>query len=171
VTFGSVGHITTAVLMQALGLPADAVRLVTFDGGGATRTALAGGQVDFSIEQAEGAETIKELIRPLAVFLDHRVDMFDAPPVNEALKPFNVTIPILNGSIRTLVAPAGFKVKHPEDFNRLVEAYRRTLQDPEFQTWLKANKMGDDWTGPDKATEMVTTNFEVMRQFQSLLKN
>jgi putative tricarboxylic transport membrane protein len=171
VTFGSVGHVTTAVLLQTLGLPPNAVRIVTFDGGGATRTALAGGQVDFSIEQAEGAETIKDLIRPLAVFLDHRVEMFDAPPVNEALQPYHVTVPILSGSIRTLVTPAGFRAKHPQDFDRLVEAYHKTLEDPEFKAWLAANRMGDDWTGPDKATEIVNANFEVMRRYQSLLKH
>ena len=41
------------------------------------RGILALRQVDFSIEQAEGAETIKDFIRPLAVFLDHRVAMFE----------------------------------------------------------------------------------------------
>ena len=171
VTFGSVGHITTAVLLKALGLPPDAVRLVTFDGGGPTRMALAGGQVDFSIEQAEGAETIKDLIRPLAVFLDHRVDMFDAPPVNDALKPYHVTIPILNGSIRSLVAPAGFRARHRADFDKLVEAYHRTLDDPAFKSWLKQNKMGDDWTGTEKADQMLNSNFAVMAEYKDLLRN
>ena len=170
VTYGSVGHVTVLVMLQAMGLSPDAVRIVTFDGGGPTRQALAGGQVDFSIEQAEGAETIKDFIRPLAVFLDHRVEMFDAPPINEALKPYNMTMPILNGSVRTLVAPVGFKTKHPADYDKLVAAYRRTLELPEFKDWLKHNRMGDDWTGPEKATEMVNTNFEVMRQYHQLLK-
>lgn len=170
VTYGSVGHVTTLVLLQAMGLKPDAVRIVTFDGGGATRQALAGGQVDFSIEQAEGAETIKEFVRPLAVFLDHRVAMFDAPPVNEALKTYGITMPILNGSVRTLVAPAGFRAKHPADYDKLVAAYRRTLENKEFKAWLAGNRMGDDWVGPEKATEMVTTNFDVMRRYQQLLK-
>ena len=170
VTYGSVGHVTTLVLLQALGLKPDAVRIVTFDGGGATRQALAGGQVDFSIEQAEGAETIKDFVRPLAVFLDHRVEMFDAPPVNEALKSYGIAMPILNGSVRTLVAPVGFRTKHPAEYQKLVDAYHRTLENPEFKAWLSGNRMGDDWVGPEKATEMVTTNFEVMRQYQNLLK-
>jgi tripartite-type tricarboxylate transporter receptor subunit TctC len=171
VTFGSVGQITTMMLLDALGLKPDAVRVVTFDGGGATRTALAGGQVDFSIEQGEGADTIKDMVRPLAVFLDHRVAMFDAPPINEALKPYNITVPILNGSIRVLAAPVGFKTKHPKEFDTLVTAYRKTLEMPEFKAWLAQNQMGDDWTGPDKATEMLKTNFEVLRKYGNLLKN
>jgi tripartite-type tricarboxylate transporter receptor subunit TctC len=85
VSFGSVGHLTTLALIKAIGLGPDAVRVVTFDGAGALRTALAGGQVDFSIDQGEGTETIVEFVRPLAVFLDHRVPLFDAPPINEVL--------------------------------------------------------------------------------------
>jgi putative tricarboxylic transport membrane protein len=48
--FGSVGHLTTIALLDALGLGPKAVRIVTFDGAGAMRSALAGGQVDFSVE-------------------------------------------------------------------------------------------------------------------------
>ncbi len=115
VDFGSVGHITTIALLQALGLPPDAVRMVTFDGAGAMRSALAGGQVDFNIGQGEGAEVIREFIRPLAVFLDHRVPAFDAPPINDVLAPYNTSVPLINGSVRTFVFPAAFKAKHPQD--------------------------------------------------------
>ena len=73
-------------MLDALGLPPTAIRIVTFDGAGAMRTALAGGQVDFNIGQAEGADVIRDFIRPLAVFLDHRVPEYDAPPINEVLK-------------------------------------------------------------------------------------
>lgn len=169
VTFGSVGHITTLALMKALDLPDHAVRLVTFDGGGGTRTALAGGQVDFSIEEGQGSVTVKDLIRPLAVFLDHRSPLFDAPPVNEALAPFKVSVPIISGSVRTLAAQAAFKHDHPDEFARLVEAYRKTLALPEFRTWLAANQMGDDWLGPDQTTALVQTNFDVLEKYKSLL--
>jgi tripartite-type tricarboxylate transporter receptor subunit TctC len=171
VTFGSVGQVTTMALLEALGLPSDAVRVVTFDGGGATRMALAGGQVDFSIEQAEGAETIKTLIRPLAVFLDRRVDMFDAPPINEALQRYHVTVPIISGSIRTLVAPEAFRTGHPRDFATLVAAYQKTLDMPEFKAWLATNRMGDDWVGPGRTHELMQANFEALRKYQRFLKN
>jgi tripartite-type tricarboxylate transporter receptor subunit TctC len=148
VTFGSQGHFATLALLDALKLPPSAVRLVTFDGGGTLRSALLGGQVDFSIVQAEGSDSIKSLIRPLAVYLDHRVDEFDAVPINEALKAYGISVPLLSGSIRTLVAPAGFKAKHPADFARLTEAYKRTLANPEFEAWVKTSSMGDDWLDP-----------------------
>src|SRR5579872_7613242 len=55
VDFGSVGHISTLALLAALGLKPNALRFVTFDGSGAMHAALAGGQVDFYISQAEAA--------------------------------------------------------------------------------------------------------------------
>src|SRR5580693_3051776 len=91
VDFGSVGHISTVALLEALGPKPNAVRMVTFDGAGAMRTALAGGQVDFNIGQAEGAEVIREFVRPLAVFLDHRVPDYDVPPINDVMKTYHTS--------------------------------------------------------------------------------
>ena len=170
VTFGSQGHFATLALLNALKLPPTAVRLVTFDGGGALRTALLGGQIDFSIVQAEGSDSIKSLIRPLAVYLDHRVDEFDAVPINDALKPYGIAVPLLSGSIRVLAAPAGFRAKHPAEFARLTDAYKRALANPGFQAWLKTNSMGDDWLGPDATTKLVQINFDALEKYQSLLR-
>ncbi|HEY8369325.1 MAG TPA: tripartite tricarboxylate transporter substrate binding protein, partial [Thermodesulfobacteriota bacterium] len=171
VTFGSAGHVSTLVLLEALGLPHDAVRIVTFDGGGPLRTALAGGHVDFSIQQAEGAETIKDFVRPLAVLLDERTPDWDAPTINEALEPYGVTVPVVSGSVRALVAPAGFKAKDPKGFQRLVDAYKKVLANPEFQAWLKTNGMDGVWLGPERTTEIIKANFEVLRKYQHLLKD
>ena len=170
VTFGSVGHVSTLVLLNKLGLGPDAVRLVTFDGGGPLRTALAGGQVDVSIVQAEGSETVADLIRPLAVYADERIPEFDAPPINEALKPYKVEVPVISGSIRTLVAPAGFKAKHPKDFEKLVAAYRATLDSAEYKDWLKQNQMGGDWVGPERTTQRIRAGFDVLSEYKDLLK-
>ena len=171
VDFGSVGHISTVALLQALGLKNNAVRFVTFDGAGAMRTALAGGQVDFNIGQAEGAEVIRDFVRPLAVFLDHRSpDHPDAPPINEVLKPYGASVPLIDGSVRTFVFPAAFKAKHPEDYARFVAAYRATLAAPEFQQFLKANRMGGDWVGEERTTQIVRANFEGLKKYKDLLK-
>ena len=171
VTFGSQGHFAVLALLDALKLPEGALRIVTFDGGGSLRTALLGGQVDFSIVQAEGSDTIKTLIRPLALYLDHTTDEFPgAVPINEALKPYGISVPLLTGSIRTLTAPAGFRAKHPAEFAKLADAYKRTLANPEFQGWLKTNGMGGDWLGPDETTKSVETNFAALEKYKDLLK-
>ncbi|MGH6860521.1 MAG: Bug family tripartite tricarboxylate transporter substrate binding protein [Phyllobacterium sp.] len=170
VDFGSVGHITTMALLKALGLNADAVRIVTFDGAGAMRTALAGGQIDFNIGQAEGADFISDFVRPLTVFLDHRRPDFDAPPINEVLKEYNTSVPIISGSVRTFVFPAAFKEKHPADYETFVKAYRATMDDEGFKKFLSDNRMGDDWVGEEKTTKMIHASFDVLKQYKDLIK-
>jgi tripartite-type tricarboxylate transporter receptor subunit TctC len=168
--FGSVGHITTMALLDALGLKPDAIRIVTFDGAGAMRTALAGGQVDFNIGQAEGAAVIRDFIRPLAVFLDHRVPEYDVPPINQVLAAYNTSVPLISGSVRTFVFPAAFKGNHPDDYAKFVSAYRATLEDPEFRAWLKQNRMAGDWVGEDRTTEIIRANFDGLKKYKDLIK-
>lgn len=171
VTFGSVGHISTLVLLDALGLDEDAIRLVTFDGGGSLRTGIAGAQVDFSIVQAEGSETIADFIRPLAVYLEKPRPDFDAPLINDVLEEFDTKVPVLSGSVRTLVAPAKFKAEHPEDYQTLYDAYRRALENPDFQAWLKQNEMGGEWIGEEWTTELIRASYEVLESYNHLLKD
>ena len=167
--FGSQGHFATLSLLDALKLPTSALRIVTFDGGGPLRTALIGGQVDFSIVQGEGSQPVKTLIRSLAVYLDHPSTQFSGPPINEALKPYGVSVPLLSGSIRTLATSAAFKAKHPDDFAKLLAGYKRALETPAFQAWLKTNSIGGDWVGPDETTKIINANFETLKKFQGML--
>jgi putative tricarboxylic transport membrane protein len=170
VDFGSVGHITTMALLDALGLGPDAVRIVTFDGAGAMRTALAGGQVDFNIGQAEGAAFIGGFVRPLAVFLDHRVPDYDVPPINDVLSAYHTSVPLISGSVRTFVYPAAFKAKHPDDYARFVTAYRATLDDPAFIKWLHDNQMAGDWVGEERTTTIIRANYDGLEKYKNLIK-
>jgi tripartite-type tricarboxylate transporter receptor subunit TctC len=170
IDFGSVGHISTVAFLGALGLKPDAVRMVTFDGAGAMRTALAGGQVDFNIGQAEGAEVVRDFIRPLAVFLDSPKPEYDAPPINEVLRAYHTSVPLIDGSVRTFVFPASFKAKHPQDYAKFVAAYRATLNAPEFQKWLRDNKMAGNWVGEEKTGQIIRANFEALKKYKTLIK-
>lgn len=168
--FGSQGHFATLSLLDALKLPTTAVRIVTFDGGGPLRTALVGGQVDFSIVQGEGSLPVKSLIRSLAVYLDHPSPDFAGPPINEALKPYGISVPLLSGSVRTLATSEAFRKNHPDEFAKLVDGYHKALEEPAFQAWLKQNTIGGDWVGPEKTTEIIDANFKTLQKYQSLLK-
>ncbi|MBI3936045.1 MAG: tripartite tricarboxylate transporter substrate binding protein [Betaproteobacteria bacterium] len=170
VTFGSAGQISTMILLEALGIPANAVRIVTYDGGGPLRTALAGGHLDFSVVQAEGSETIRDFVRPLAVFREQRAKEWDAPPINEALKWSGVSVPVLSGSIRVLATAAGFRKKQPQAFERLAAAHKRALENRELQGWLAANKIDGDWVGPERTTAVINANFEILKKYRHLLK-
>jgi tripartite-type tricarboxylate transporter receptor subunit TctC len=169
-TFGSAGQVTTALLLDELGLPANAVRMVTYEGGGPLRTALAGGHLDFSVVQGEGSETIRDFIRPLAVVRESRAAAWDAPPINEALAPYGVTLPLISGSIRAMATHASFRKKHPQAFDKLTRAYRSALENKDFRAWLESNRIDGDWLGPEKTTEVLNANFEILKKYQHLLK-
>jgi len=170
VDFGSVGHIESLALLQSLGLKPNAIRFVTFDGSGAMHTALAGGQVDFYISQAEANDVIRDYVRTLAVFLDHPLPNLDAPPINEVLKPYHASVPLLEGSVRTFVFPSAFKAKHPAEYAKFVSAYRATLDAPDFQKFLKDNRMGGNWVGEERTTQIIRANFEALKKYKDLLK-
>ncbi|MBI3044415.1 MAG: tripartite tricarboxylate transporter substrate binding protein [Betaproteobacteria bacterium] len=170
VTFGSAGQISTMMLLEAFGIPADGVRVVTYDGGGPVRTALAGGHLDFSVLQGEGSETVREFIRPLAVFREDRAKEWDAPTINEALKGMGTGMDVLSGSVRVVASSAEFRKKNPKGFERLTAAYKQALENEEYRAWLAKNKIGDDWVGPEKTTARLKTNFEILKKYQHLLK-
>lgn len=165
---GSTGLINTLLLLEAFGLSEDDVNLVTYESGGAARTAAAGGQVDMTVLGADGTIPIAEYIRPLAVAGDERLEAWDAPTVNEALEERGVTVPSLVGSMRGIAAHAAFKEEHPELFERFAEAYKSVLENEEFVQNLASQGMGAEWLGPDRTTEIIRSNFEILERFQDL---
>lgn len=166
---GSAGHLTTYILLDAAGLTDSDLNVVTYESGGAARTAVAGGQVDFTILGGEGSEGIREMITPLAVVRDAPAPNWDAPPVNEALAELDLEVPVLSGSIRGLATSAEFRDQYPDRFQTLVDAYRRTLENPEFIAHLEENSIGADWLGPEATTDAVMTTYEVLQEYGHLL--
>lgn len=164
---GSTGHINTILLLEAYGLKPDAVNIVTYESGGAARTAAAGGQVDMTVLAADGSISIKEFIRPLAVASEERLEEWDTPTLNEVLiaRGAEPVTPLV-GSMRGLAAHAEFKEKYPERFEKFAAAYEKVLSDPDFKKQLKDQMIGSDWLGPDKTTEIIKQNYKILERFQ-----
>lgn len=168
----SAGHVTTYLLLKAAGIPAENLNIVTYESGGKARSAAAGGQVDFTILSAEGSEGIREMIRPLAIVRDEPLKGWEeAMPVNEALKPMGIEIPLLSGSIRGLATSAKFRKAHPDRWEKLVSAYQRALKNEKFLAQLNTMKMGSDWVGPERTTEIVKKNYDIIYQYRDLFGN
>lgn len=164
---GSTGHINTILLLEAYGLKPDAVNIVTYESGGAARTAAAGGQVDMTVLAADGSISIKEFIRPLAVASEKRLEEWDAPTLNEVLTARGAEpVTPLVGSMRGLAAHAEFKEKYPERFEKFTAAYEKVLNDPDFKKQLKDQMIGSDWLGPDQTTEIIKQNYKILERFQ-----
>lgn len=164
---GSTGHINTILLLEAYGLQPDAVNIVTYESGGAARTAAAGGQVDMTVLAADGSISIKEFIRPLAVASDERLEDWDTPTLNEVLSARGLgPVTPLVGSMRGLAAHAEFKQKYPERFEKISQAYQNVLNDETFKAQLKEQRIGSDWLGPEKTTEIIEKNYKTLERFK-----
>ncbi|HEV7456858.1 MAG TPA: tripartite tricarboxylate transporter substrate binding protein [Roseococcus sp.] len=163
------GQLNVYILLDALRIPARNLRIVTYDSGAAARAAAAGGQVDFTILGGDGSAGIRELVRPLAVIHDRRVEGWEeVPTVNEALRPLNVEVPILSGSIRGLATRASFRTNHPDRWQKLVSAYEAALAKPEAQAHFRTNRIGADWVGPERTTQIMRQTFEIIERYKDV---
>ncbi len=168
---GSAGNLMLRLLLEKNNIPQENLALVSYNGGGKARAAVAGGQVDLIAISAQGSEGIREYLRPLAVVNNERSDKWDAPTINEALKPMNVTVPVLPGSMRGFAVSSEFKQKYPKRFEKLSLAIQNTLARKDVQKFLKKSDIGGVWVGPENATELMQQNFEIFSKYAYLLKS
>ena len=165
---GSTGAINLELALEAFGLEKTDVNIVTYQSGGAARTAVAGGQVDMTVLAADGTISIKEYVRPLALAAETQSEDWDAPTLNSALEESGYEpVPVLAGSMRGLAAHASFKENNPEAFQQIVDAYHTVLQDEDFVNRLEAQDIGAEWLGPERTTEIIESNFEILKKYST----
>ncbi|MGK0238026.1 MAG: putative tricarboxylic transport membrane protein [Candidatus Pelagisphaera sp.] len=167
---GSAGHLMAKLLLETLGIPQSNLNLVTYNSGGQARAAVAGGVVDFIVVSAKGSEPIREYIRPLAIVSDQTDQSWNAPPINEALKPLGIEVPLLPGSARGFATTAEFKRQYPERFETLVSAVKRSLEVEELQKHLDKADIGRRWIGPDQSRKIMEESFAIFKDYSHLLK-
>jgi tripartite-type tricarboxylate transporter receptor subunit TctC len=168
---GSSEHISILLMMEKLGIPKENLRLVTFDGGGPTRTAIIGAQVDFGMVPGQGSEVIFDQVKMIALVApEPNPDWPDAVPINEALKSYNVELPFLDSSVRSMVVHAAFPKEHPEAYEKFVEAYKSVIESQEYQESAREGNYGRDWRGPEASTELVKRNYALLVEYSRLLE-
>ncbi len=168
---GSGGHLMAKLLLEKAGIPQENLNLVTYNGGGPARAAVAGGVVDFIVISAPGTESIREYLRPLAIFSHERNPEWDVPTLNEALAPAGIVMPILPGSIRGFATSAEFKRQYPERFETLALAIRKALENPELIDLLDRASIGRRWIGPDASEKTMRETFQIFKDYSYLLEN
>jgi tripartite-type tricarboxylate transporter receptor subunit TctC len=168
---GSGGHLMARLLLELSGIPQRNLNLVTYNGGGLARAAVAGGVVDFIVISAPGTESVREYIRPLAVFSRQRNPDWDVPTLNEAMASTGITVPILPGSIRGFATSAEFRRRYPERFDRLARAIRAALGNEALIDLLDQGAIGRRWTGPEDSERTMRETFEIFENYSYLLDN
>lgn len=167
---GSGGHLMAKLLLELSGIPQENLNLVTYNGGGLARAAVAGHVVDFIVISAEGTESISEYIRPIAIISDERNPTWDAPTLIEAMAPTGIEVPLLPGSIRGFGTSAEFKRNFPERFAKLAEAIRVALENQELIDLLDRAAIGRRWVGPERSETKMQETFEIFKTYSYLLQ-
>ena len=167
---GSGGHLMARLMLETLDIPQENLNLVTYNGGGQARAAVAGGVVDFIVISAKGSESIREYLNPQAIVSDQPDANWGVPTLNQALQPLGVQVPVLPGSVRGYATTARFKQQYPQRFAAIAAAFERVLAAPDIQAQLDKASIGRRWIGPDNAEAMMRTNFTIIQQYGYLLE-
>jgi tripartite-type tricarboxylate transporter receptor subunit TctC len=167
---GSGGHLMAKLLLEVSGIPQENLNLVTYNGGGLARAAVAGGVVDFIVISAAGTEGIREYVRPLAIVSHQRSQTWDAPTLNEAMAPTGIRVPVLPGSIRGYGTSAEFRRLYPERFETLARALQTALESAELIELLDKASIGRRWVGPEQSEQMMRETFAIFRDYSYLLR-
>lgn len=171
IIYANGGHLQTLVIMDALDIPHKNVRFVTYDGGSPLRAALAGNQVDFEVLAAEGASSVMDSLRVLAVVNGSDPDGLGAPLMNDALAEMGAEPqPIIGGNVTGLMIPAAFAEEHPDRYETLVTAYRQVVESPEYAEAAQASGLGHDWVGAEDSQTMIDEAFEALSTYADVLE-
>ncbi len=152
---------------DANGIDRKGLRLVTYDGGGPTRNATAGGVVNIGMVGGQGFLPLAEKIRPLCVFDDAKRDNWDAPPVTEVN---GADAKFVAGSQRGWGVHSSFVEKHPDRYKVLLDAIETTTRDPKVVESLKSQDLATDWYGPDISNKALRNTAKIMAEHVDLLK-
>jgi tripartite-type tricarboxylate transporter receptor subunit TctC len=167
---GSGGHLIAKLLLEASGIPQENLNLVAYNGGGLARAAVAGHVVDFIIISAEGTESIREYVRPLAIVSAERNPEWDAPTLSEAMAPTGIELPLLPGTIRGLATSAETKRQYPQRFEILANAVETALAKEELADLLERASIGGRWVGPDESERLMRETFHIFQEYGYLLE-
>jgi tripartite-type tricarboxylate transporter receptor subunit TctC len=161
-----------ALFCQAHGIDRSRVRVVTYDGGGPARNAVAGGVVDVGLVGGEGFLPIKERIRGLLLFSDEKsTDDPDVPILTDHARAAGFAPQFVEGSQRGFVVAKRFVDAQPERYRILLQAVERATKDPECVSTLGGQQLATTWYGPEASNRAYLTTSELMTRYGDLLRS
>ncbi len=169
--FGGSNYLTAMIMKEELGLD---FKVITYSSGSEYRNALLGKQVDFVASSASGDTSIQDQAKVLTVALPEEDLPFkewpEATSMNAELAKYNLNITNL-GAVRFMVASAEFKEKYPERYQKLITAYEKAVNSPEYQAYLA--KSGQQsvfhYYGPEKSLEIMEDIHATAVKYKKLL--
>lgn len=160
-----------ALFCQAHGIDRARVRVVTYDGGGPARTAVAGGVVDVGLVGAEGFLPIRDRIRPLLLFSDMKSAEYPAAPIlTDHARAAGFEARFVEGSQRGFVVARRFVETQPERYRILLQAIERATKDPACVSTLSGQQLATTWYGPEASNRAYLATARLMEQYAALLR-
>jgi tripartite-type tricarboxylate transporter receptor subunit TctC len=164
--------INFALFCQAHGIDRARVRVVTYDGGGPARNAIAGGVVDVGLVGGEGFLPIKDRIRPLLLFTDEKSTEYpNAPILTDHAKAAGFEPSFVEGSQRGFVVAKRFVEAQPDRYRIQLQAVERATKDPECIAALAGQQLSTTWYGPEASNRAYLTTAGLMERYAELLRS
>lgn len=157
--------VNLSILMEAEGIDVDALRIVTYDGGGPARNAVAGGVVDIGLVGGEGFIPLAEQVHPLLTFNDTARD-FEGALITDVL---GADAAFVSGSQRGFGIHASMLQSHPDRAQLIIDAVERASKNPDNIASLESQNLATTWYGPETSNQQVRNTARVMEQYLHLL--
>lgn len=156
---GGPSTFATAQIAAQAGIDPNALTQVVLGGGADTVAAVAGGNVDFAVQNlSEVVELIKgDKLRGLAVSNPERVEALPDVPTAEEAGFEQFTFQGWNG----VVGPVGLDQSVVDAWNAAIEPI---LEDPEFQTELRSLGLEPAYLGPEEFKQWLQEQFDFATQ-------
>ncbi|WP_026380455.1 tripartite tricarboxylate transporter substrate-binding protein [Afifella pfennigii] len=155
------------LLADANGIARDRLRIVTFDGGGPARNAVAGNVVDIGLAGGQGFLPLAEKIKPLLVYEKVQRDGWGGKLVTELS---GADTAFVYGSQRGWGVHSSLVAGSPEIYDTILTAVEATSKDPKVIEALTAQQLATDWYGPEASNAALASTARVMEQHLDLLK-
>ncbi|WP_322895503.1 MULTISPECIES: tripartite tricarboxylate transporter substrate-binding protein [unclassified Yoonia] len=159
--------VNLSILCDTNDIAFDELRLVTYDGGGPARNAVAGGVVDIGLVGGEGFLPLREQVRPLLTFDTRQRDDWEGAIVTDVMGDDPAFVV---GSQRGWGMHAALQEADPEAFQILSDAIEAASKNPEAIEALTTQQLATDWYGPEESNRMLASTSEVMEQYLHLLQ-
>jgi putative tricarboxylic transport membrane protein len=158
--------VNLTILMEAEGIDMDALTLVTYDGGGPTRNATAGGVVDIGLVGGEGFLPLAEQVRPLLTFDNSQRDGWEGALITDVL---GADASFVSGSQRGWAVHSSFVENHPDRYEILLNAIETASKNPDNIASLEEQQLATTWFGPETSNQQLRQTATVMEQYIDLL--
>jgi putative tricarboxylic transport membrane protein len=139
-SLGGANHIALGLLLKAAGVDASKVRIVVFNSGGESMTALLGGHVDMMVAagSAVAPQAASRQVQPLAIAAPARIGgPFASVPTLKELG-----IPVEADNWRIVIAPKGIS---PQQVAFWDTAFKRLAQSEEWKKELASNHLSNNY--------------------------